>query len=72
MPEDGSDVVIEEDKDESYLRFVFHDGCMVGSVLLGDTSISAPLKKAMEGGTDFSGLLARKPTAAEVAAHLAG
>jgi nitrite reductase (NADH) large subunit len=72
MPEDGSDVVIEEEKNGAYLRFVFHDGCMVGSVLLGDTSISAPLKKAMEGGTDFSGLLARKPTAAEVAAHLAG
>jgi hypothetical protein len=40
-------------------------------VLLGDTSVTSPLKHAIETGADFSGILAHHPTAADVAAHLA-
>jgi hypothetical protein len=43
---------------------------MVGSILLGDASISGPVKKAVEGKVDFSGLLKLHPTAADVARHL--
>jgi len=69
-PEDGSYQVIEQETDGRYWRFVFHDGRMVGSILLGDASISGPVKKAVEGKADFSGLLKLHPTAADVARHL--
>ncbi|HET6429731.1 MAG TPA: FAD-dependent oxidoreductase [Phycisphaerae bacterium] len=70
-PEDGSFDVIEEQSGGRYYRFVFHDGRLVGSILLGDTSLSAPLRMAIETGTDLSGLLRRRPTADTVAEHLA-
>jgi len=65
-PEDGSYDVLEQEKDGTYFRFVFHDGRMAGAILLGDTSLSSPLKKAIEGGEDFSGLLRKSPSAAAV------
>jgi len=49
---------------------VFHDGRLTGAILLGDTSKSGPLKKAVETGADFSGLLGRHPTAQDVLEHL--
>jgi len=70
-PEDGSFTVIESSDDGDYLRFVFHDGQLVGAVLLGDTSISGPLAAAIESGGDFSGLLEKKPDARAVRDHLA-
>jgi nitrite reductase (NADH) large subunit len=69
-PEDGSFRVVEQEADGRYYRFVFHDGRLVGAVLLGDTSVSAPVKKAIEGGGDFSGLLIRGPAASDVVHHL--
>jgi len=71
-PEDGSFDVIEEESHGRYFRFVFHDGRLVGAILLGDTSIAGSLKKAVEGGSDLSGLLQQRPTATAVADHLAG
>jgi nitrite reductase (NADH) large subunit len=68
-PEDGSFQVIEGGNG-SYSRFVFRDGCLVGSVLLGDTSFSGALKKALESREDFSGLLRKKPSADEIQAAL--
>jgi len=65
-PEDGSYRVVEERSDAAYLRFIFHDGRMVGAVLVGDASASGPVKKAVEGGRDFSGLLKGSPGAADV------
>ena len=70
-PEDASFDVVEQEADGSYYRFVFHDGRIVGAVLLGDTSASAALKRAVESGADLSGLLAGRPAALEVARHLA-
>jgi len=69
-PEDGSFRVVEQEADGTYYRFVFHDSRLVGAVLLGDTSVSAPVKKAIEGGSDFSGLLAHGPAASDVVQHL--
>lgn len=67
-PEDGSYQVIEGGNG-AYARFVFRDGCMVGAVLLGDTSLSGGIKKAVESRKEFSGLLRKKPTVEEVQAE---
>ena len=71
QPEDGSYLVIEDQGDGRYRRFVFHDGRLVGSILLGDTSIASALKSALESRRDFSGLLQRQPTARDVFGYLA-
>ena len=69
-PEDGSFRVIEQETDGRYFRFVFHDELLVGSILLGDTSTAASLKRAIEARTDFSGLLRRRPAAADILEYL--
>lgn len=51
-------------------HFVFHDSFMVGAVLMGDTAVTAAVKKSVEQKTDFSGLLSKHPTTADVRAHL--
>lgn len=70
-PGDGSYLVIEEETDGGYYRFLLRDGCLVGAVLLGDTRLSAAAKKAIEERTDLSDLLAGKPTCADVRDRLA-
>ncbi len=70
-PEDGSFQVIEQESAGRYFRFVFHDTHLVGAILLGDTSITARLKQAIETQADFSGLLEQRPSAADVTQHLA-
>jgi NAD(P)H-nitrite reductase large subunit/rubredoxin len=72
QPEDGSFRMVEKEDEEKYFRFVFHDSFLVGAILLGDTSIMVPLKKAIEGKTDFSNLLKLKPDTQDVINHLAG
>ena len=70
-PQDGSYAAIDQEADDGYFRFVFHDGAMVGSILLGDTALTTTVKKAIEKRRDFSGLLAKRPTADDVRNHLA-
>ena len=53
-PEDASYEVLEEERGGGYARFVFRDCRMVGAILVGDTSLSAAAKKAVEDGADFS------------------
>ena len=69
-PEDASYVVLEQEAEGKYLRFLFRDGNLVGAILLGDTSISTAVKKAVETRTDFSGVLAARPRAADIRDHL--
>jgi nitrite reductase (NADH) large subunit len=71
-PEDGSYRVVEDETDAAYRRFVFHDGRMVGAVLLGDAALATAAKKAIEGEVDVSALLTGRLTAEDVAAHLSG
>jgi len=71
-PEDGSYDAIEDEGEGRYVRFVFHDGRLVGAVLLGDTSAAGPVKKGIESGCECSGLLRLRPSAAEVLEHLQG
>jgi nitrite reductase (NADH) large subunit len=65
-PADGSFVVVTEKSENSYLRFVLHDGLLVGAILFGDTSRGAAIKTAIEGKLDFSGLLMGSPSAPDV------
>jgi len=65
-PVDGSYDTIEKQADGKYFRFVFHDSHMVGAILLGDTKLATPVKKAVEGRHDFSDLLTKHPAAGDV------
>ena len=69
--QDASSEEIDEEIDDRYFRFVFHDSRLVGAILLGDTKLTAAAKKAVEGGTDFSRLLRKRPAAADVREYLA-
>jgi nitrite reductase (NADH) large subunit len=71
LPLDGSYRVVAEEADGKYASFVFRDSRLVGAILLGSNALAGYLKKAIEGGSDFSALLARNPGAADVAEHLA-
>ena len=71
LPLDGSYRVFALERDGTYQSFVFRDGLLVGANLLGAAVLAGVLKKAIEGKKDFSGLLARHPTAAQVAEGLA-
>ena len=69
--EDASFRTFDHEADGFYFRFVFRDNRLVGAVLLGDTKLTAKVKKAVESGVDFSKLLTRCPTAPEVIEVLA-
>jgi len=69
QPEDGSYDVIEDQTDEKYFRFVFHDGRLVGAILFGDASISGPVREAIESKRDVSSLLASRAAAEDVLAY---
>ncbi len=71
-PEDSSDQAVEDEADGRYARFVFHDGRLVGAVLLGDTSAAVAVRRAIESARDCSGLLRAQPTAQQVVEHLRG
>lgn len=69
-PEDGSFQVVESRDRQTYHRFVFHDGVLVGAILLGDTSVAGQTKKALEAHTDFSSLLQRRCDTTDVRERL--
>ena len=71
MPQDGSYRVVAGEADGKYCSFVFRDGLLAGAILLGSTALASSLKKAIEGRTDFSALLARTPSTSDVAEFLA-
>jgi len=57
-PQDDTDVVMSKAKDGNFASFVFRQGVMIGSILLGDASLAAYVKTAVEEKIDFSGRLA--------------
>ena len=69
-PLDGSYELVRERVDDCDYGFVFHDGRLVGGILLGDTAVASAMTKAIKESLDLSGLLRHRPTAREVAAHL--
>ncbi len=71
-PEDGSYQVLESAEDGNYQFFMFRDSRMLGSILLGDTSLSAGVKNAIETKTDFTEALQRRHGTAPVLDMLRG
>ena len=71
LPLDGSYRVFAVEADGTYQSFVFRDGLLVGANLLGTAALAGVLKKTIESKTDFSGLLASHPSAAQVAEGIA-
>lgn len=69
---EAGDTVIESPAGDGYERYVFREGRLMGANLVGRAGLDAALKKAVEEGRDFSDLLARKPTPADVAEGLRG
>lgn len=51
------DQLVAESKDGGYQSFLFRDGMMIGSILLGDASMANKVKAAIEGKKDFSAVL---------------
>lgn len=72
MPEDVSFQVIDQERDGRYVRFVFHEDRLVGTVLLGDMQLMSATKKAVGEKQDCSGLLRRSPSAEAVIEHFRG
>jgi len=72
VPADGSSRAVAGEADGKYASFVFRDGLLVGANLVGDASLAGAVKKAIEARRDCAALLAGGPSAADVAAFLAG
>ncbi len=71
VPTDGSYRMIEDYPDNGYRMFMFRDGCLVGALLIGSLKLLKAVRKAIQAQLDTSALLAEKPTAEQVAAHIA-
>lgn len=69
-PPDGSYLALDHSSGDSFGHFVFHDGRMVGCIALNLPELGPSLKKAIESGRDFSGLLGGGATGADVIAHV--
>lgn len=65
-PEDGSFLELDDESDDAFAHFVFRDGKMVGSILMGHPSLGPTVKQAVESRRDFSVLLAHARTGADV------
>jgi nitrite reductase (NADH) large subunit len=66
-PLDGSYGIFSDEPAGGYRSFVFRDGLLVGSNLVGDASLARAVRKAIQEKTDFSEVLARQPSAARIA-----
>jgi nitrite reductase (NADH) large subunit len=69
-PVDGSYRGVAGEWDGAYASFVFRDDLLVGANLLGSVQLAAAAKRAIEDRWDFSALLAREPSAFDIADHL--
>jgi nitrite reductase (NADH) large subunit len=72
MVEDASSLVVEDELDDNYFYFVFQDSFLVGSILLGDTALSAAVKNVVEKRADCSSLLGKRPRVKDVLDFLEG
>jgi len=65
-PEASSDTVFEAEIDGNYYFFLFREDLMVGSILLGDTSLSSKVSRVVEGRQNCSGWLQAGQDAAAI------
>jgi len=70
-PEDASFEVYEKEVDGKYYGFIFRDTYLVGSILLGDASLTSYVKNAVESSLDFSGLLMKNPDVLDIIDYFA-
>jgi nitrite reductase (NADH) large subunit len=70
-PGDPSDILVEEQSDGYYTSFIFRGNLLIGSILLGDASLSGKVKKAIEDKVDLTKLVKRKPDAKLIKEYLA-
>jgi nitrite reductase (NADH) large subunit len=63
-PGESADVLLVDKTESAYASFLFRSGVLVGSILLGDASLAAPVKSAADAHQDFSAELARGISAA--------
>jgi len=68
--EDASCRTIEAETDGRYAGFVFRDNHLVGAMLLGDTQLSARLKKAIENRENFSESVRKRSNAEHLIEYL--
>jgi nitrite reductase (NADH) large subunit len=64
-PEPG-DMWVEEEAENHYTGFLFHQRTLCGAILLGDASQAGVVKKAVENQVNCTNLLAQKPSAANI------
>lgn len=69
-PPDGSYLTLDDESLGHYMRFVFHDGCLVGALLLGNTALSARITRAVDNRENFHAFLNKSPTARDIASRL--
>lgn len=72
VPEDGSYQTVEQRVGDRYSYFVFRDTHLVGAVLLGDATLTARVRRAVENRTDFSEVLRKGLDAEELMEKLGG
>jgi len=68
--DDASFEAVEAEFDGKYYYFVFHDNYLVGSILLGDTTLSSGVKNVIEKHIDCSKVLQKHPGVPEMLSFL--
>lgn len=63
-PRDENDIALTEEVNGNYTSFIFSQGVLIGSILLGDASLAGKVKSAVDGKKDFSSQLSEGLTAA--------
>jgi len=63
---DGSYLVFDHASEKEYCHYVFHDGRLVGCILVGNTDHGGAAKKAIESGHSFASMLTAGVTAQDV------
>jgi len=66
LTEDASYEVVEDRVDSRYYYFVFRDSHMVGSILLGDTTLASGVKEAVEKRIDCAKVLQQRPECKDI------
>jgi nitrite reductase (NADH) large subunit len=64
-PADETYTVLSEEKNGNYASFVFHEGILVGSILLGDARLSGLVKQAIETQINYNLHLQKSITASD-------
>jgi nitrite reductase (NADH) large subunit len=64
--DDASFEPVDAEIDGKYFYFVFHDNYLVGSIRLGDTTLSSGVKNAIEKHIDCSKVLQKHPQVSDI------